>query len=134
TTSQSFAGFTTDVSIVLNPADLPPGTLFTPGTVIPTQGIFRSAPTPNNGATVGWNFDGAGNDVGPGLTSVTLIVKTDATNFSVGSIGITAGNTVNVAGYAPITGSTVPEPAMFLPAGAALLGLLAFRRRAQSKA
>jgi hypothetical protein len=127
--SQAFGAFTTDVTFVTNPTALPPGTYFTPtGTVNPT--LVQRDPT---GASVTWVFSGA-NVIGPGQTSETLIVDTNATNYTTGLIGIQAGPTTNVMGYMPAAGTSVPEPAMFLPAGAALLGLLAFRRKAQSRA
>jgi len=137
-TAQNFAGFTTDVSFVGGPgvppgpiATLPPGTVFTAGPGLinapgPTA-IFRTG----DATSVGFNFDGSATDIKTGQTSETFIIQTNATHFTAGVIGITAGPTTNVFGWQP---AAVPEPAMILPAGLALLGLLAFRRKAQSKA
>ena len=130
TTGLSFAmGFccnSVDADFFSNGSAL--GSGFVNGTAIP-QLVARSA-APGIVVTWTYNFPTDATDINPGQTGAVLVIATDATAFQTGTLGLIAGGTftdVNVFEPAPAGG--VPEPAMFLPLGAGLMGFALFRRR-----
>jgi hypothetical protein len=77
------------------------------------------------GDGVGFNFP-TPIDIGPGLTSVLLEIKTNATEFTSGNLSIINSSVAEVAAFAPAT--AVTEPGMLLLFGTGL-SLVAFGRR-----
>lgn len=117
-TAASFEGFLTDVYQTATGFDL-----FQPGTN-PADTADRSS----NGRVVGFNFiPGTQNALDPGETSYIMVVRTDATQYTQGSMGIIDGSGATALAFAPI-----PEPETYalMLAG---LGLLGFARRRQLK-
>ena len=123
----NYTGAATDVaassSLMLGNSTLPGGA------VVPTYADRASADV------VGFNFSptpiGEGT-IPPGSGSLYLIVRTDATNYSVSSASLIDGSTATVGSYAPSM-NPVPEPgtlALVFSAGAAgAMSCLGRRRR-----
>lgn len=112
----NFTGFNTDVGYFT-------ATAFPGGTILPAT-VDRS--TTNS---VGFNF----NSFGPGAESLVLVIKTNATTFSSGSLTVvdSGGSSASVTAFAPV----VPEPELGWPLGFSLLGMAVYwRRRASSGA
>jgi len=117
-TAASFEGFSTDVYQTAAGFDL-----FQPGTN-PADTADRSS----NGRVVGFNFiPGTQNALDPGETSYIMVIRTDASQYTQGSMGIIDGSGTTALAFAPI-----PEPETYalMLAG---LGLLGFARRRQMK-
>jgi PEP-CTERM motif len=121
-TGSSFAGFLTDVGV-----NLPIAPFFTSGTALPST-IDRSSGV---GDVIGFNFiPPVTPDSGSADTSFELIIRTNATTFGAGSIGIIDGGGQTLAGFAP-TGSTtaVPEPASIVLLSLGAAGIWGFGRK-----
>jgi hypothetical protein len=111
-TGSSYAGWLTDVSV------------FTPHPPFIVTGSFSPSTidrSPGAGDVVGFNFS-------PKLmadTSLALLIRTNATIFSAGSIGVIDGGGTTLAGFAP-----APEPAFegLLLGGLFAVGLFLTRR------
>ncbi|HMD47937.1 MAG TPA: PEP-CTERM sorting domain-containing protein [Bryobacteraceae bacterium] len=114
----SFTGYQTDVGFATNGSAI--GNGFADGTVAPT-GVDR--PFANE---VGFNFS-ALNTVAPGTDSVLLVVETNSTEFTSGTVAIIDGLSTNLAGFAP-TGVPTPEPSMSMLVGLGLLALVGARK------
>jgi len=103
----NFTGFATDVGYI------------DPGSGVIPASVHRSP----GGDTVTFNFGG----ITVGNTSRLLVIKTDATAFTGGNIGVVDGTQSNVPGFAP-----GPAPNTLVLAGAAfagLAGVVVWRRR-----
>jgi len=114
-----YSGWSTDVSAVLGSAQAGVAPAFTNG----GQGPSDATRSGGVGQTVGFDFNG----IGAGDHSRVLIVRTNATIFGGGVIGVTNGGTDNVPGFAPS-----PEPASLVLLASCFLGLggaYAWRRR-----
>jgi len=125
-TGLSFAGNSVDADFFTNGSAL--GSGFVDGTAAP-QLVARSAAP---GTVVTWTFNVPtdAHDVNPGQTSAVLLIGTDATAFQTGTLGLIAGGTfTDQQVFMPAPASGTPEPAMFLPLGAGLIGFGLFRRR-----
>jgi len=88
---------------------------FMAGTVAPTS-IDR-----NSSDTVGFTLT-----LGPSKTSDILVIKTNATKWTVGTTNLIDGGVNSVNTFAP---TSVPEPASMAMIGAGLLALGIFRRK-----
>ena len=111
-TGSSFAGWLTDVSVFTGHPPLVAGSA-SPITIDRTIGA---------GDVVGFNFSPK---LFPGDTSLALLIRTNATTFGAGSIGVIDGGGTTLVGFAP-----APEPAYagLLLGGLFGLGLLVARR------
>lgn len=119
----SYTGFLTDFGYVATTGMNSSG-----GTAdIAPNGFDRSALP---GDVVAFDYQGTG-DVTPGEVSDLLVIKTDAHNYVVGTIGVQDGVAGSAIGYAP----GVPEPATMglLGGGLALLGVARWRRATAKK-
>jgi hypothetical protein len=113
-TATNFSGYNTDVGYFT-------AAVFG-GTILPTT-VDR-----NSASTVGFTF----NSFSPGNQSLVLVIKTNATAFSSGSLNIidSAGSSTSVMAFAP-----VPEPGLLWPLGCAMLAMAAYwRKRANQRA
>jgi hypothetical protein len=109
-----YHGYTTDVS----------WDLLHPGMVLPDKSARQSS-----GDTVGFIFDSTADGIAPGLTASDLIVKTNATSYTTGTINLIDGAVSTDPAFAP----TTPEPgslALLATGGLPLLGFL--RRRVRT--
>jgi hypothetical protein len=99
----SFGGSVTDVDYLTNGSALPGAAYPTDGTVIPLR-AFRS--TTGGGAVVGLNFGPQpASNIQPGQTSVVLFIRTNATLFTSGLIGLIAGGIANITAFQPVAPS-----------------------------
>lgn len=88
--------------------------IFDNGSVLPNEANRNT-----NGKVVGFDFD---NGLAPNSESFTLVVRTNATQFTAGNVAIIDGISTNVAGFQP-----VPEPASIT--GLAIASIAILRRR-----
>jgi hypothetical protein len=114
-TMSMFAGFTADVMFVANSTSL-----ITPGNGF---GVPNKVTRSMDGNVVKFFFPILG--VGAGQASDTLIIRTNATNYTRGFYSIQDGQTSNLEGFQP---SAVPEPALLGALGFALFAILCFAR------
>lgn len=116
----SYAGFLPDVGV-----NVPLAPFFTSGTAIPIT-IDRSSGV---GDVVGFNFTPMITpDAGSSDTSFELIVRTDASSFGTGSIGVIDGGGQTLFGFAPTALVPTPEPVSMLLIGGGLFALAGLRR------
>ena len=99
-TTGNYTGFATDVDWTTNAAV----------GVASSIGVRSTSATRTTTDTVGFNFvDGSLGGSGvllPGTNSALLFIKTDATQFTAGSVSLINDATVNIPAFAPV----VPEP------------------------
>ena len=129
-TAGVFSGFMTDVGFTATGSALPGG-LFIDGTQAP-QLVSRSTVVPNNGATIGFIYNGlAPSTFAPGTTSTALIIQTDAKNFKTGNVNLIDDVVGSTAAFEPASDVAAPEPGTFLLLllGFAGLAVLGRRRR-----
>lgn len=119
-TGIDFTGFQTDVGYTATGSTLPGG-MFVDGTVTP-QLVDRV-----HADVVGFSFNAPLTLlIGPGDTSVVLVVETDATNYTAGHANVIDGGVSTVDAFQPASG--VPEPATMGLFGAGMLALAGIRR------
>ena len=103
TDALSFVGSVTNLDFLTNGSALPGGAYPTDGTVIPSQ-AFRS--TAGEAGTVGFSFGPQPvYNIQPGQTSVVLFIRTNATLFTSGLIGLIAGGIANITAFQPVAPS-----------------------------
>ena len=103
----SFAGFLTDV-----------------GYVVPNTGNIPDVVTRSAGPGTTIDFHFITEPIGAGQSSAELVIETNATKFTSGTISLIDQFTATVPGFAP-----VPEPASLAVLGGGLLGLGTILRR-----
>ncbi|HVT11094.1 MAG TPA: PEP-CTERM sorting domain-containing protein [Fimbriimonadaceae bacterium] len=113
-TLYNFASFLTDVGHRLDAY----GPYVSIGAIDPSE-ANRNA----SGSTVGFDYDLGATGLNPGTTSYTMVVRTDATEYTFGNVAIINGVSDNVRGFAP-----VPEPASLAILGVGILALLRRKR------
>jgi hypothetical protein len=106
-TNTNFAGYQTDVG-------------WNGAGVIPSQ-VDRSA----NSRVIGWGLTTV-SWLAPGQASATLVIATDATQFTTAFSSVIDGGTANIPTFGP---APIPEPATMGILGISGASLLAIRRR-----
>lgn len=137
-TMSSFREFITDVWFVLNGSAVTCsacGGSFADGTQDPLT-VNRS----NSGSVVAFNFPNSFT-INAGETSLALLIRTNATNYSTGSMSVIASGTVTKAAFQPVAAPVtdpgpgpvpVPEPASLALLGMGLAAAAAAKRRRQA--
>lgn len=116
-TDSIFSGFITSVGYRTDGSTI---SGFVNGTVAPV-----SADRSSSGSVVGFSFappDSA--KIMPGTSSNVLIISTNATQFTSGSVSVIDGGATTVSSFAP----AIPEPSNLVLLGYGVLGLAVFRR------
>lgn len=121
-TMTNFAGFTTDVGYRSDNWD--GGGIFRAGTQGPV-GADRSA----SGGTVGFTFGSGWGQINPGETSSTMVIRTNAVNYTLGSVTTQNGAVYTASAFSPDGGAGVPEPSTYAMIGAGLAAVGMLRRR-----
>jgi len=125
-TMTNFAGFTTNVGYRMDNWDDTTG--FSGQFLAATQAPV-SADRSSSGGTVGFSFYGRGGAIDPSETSATLVIRTNAYDFTAGSLTTQNGAVYTTNAFAPTTLSGVPEPGTYVLIGAGLIAIAGFRRR-----
>jgi hypothetical protein len=117
-----FSGYTTNVGTL---AAALPG--FVTGTASPAT-IAQPV-----GGLLDFIFNPGGASVTPGMTTLTMVVATDATNYTIGDALLQDGSQADYAAFSP-TAAAVPEPASIVLFGSVLgLSALIARRKMARK-
>jgi hypothetical protein len=118
-TMTNFSGFTTDVGSRMDNFD--GSGMFRAG----TQAVLGA--DRNGTGTVGFQFGTGQGAVGPGEHSATLVIRTNAVNYTLGSVTTQNGAVYTMAAYAP--GAQIPEPPSPALLGVSLVVLAVIGRR-----
>jgi hypothetical protein len=115
-TLYDFSGYTTDVGYRTDA--LAP--FVSPGTKAPDEANRNEA-----GSVVGFDYDvNWETGFNSGVTGYTVVVRTNATEYTTGNVAVINGISENLAGFAP-----VPEPTTLAVVGLGAIDLLRRRRR-----
>jgi len=119
-TDTNFFGFVTDVLFRTDGSSLPGGA-FVNGTVAPA-----TADRDGSADVVGFDFNQVpALRILPGTVSTVLVIRTNATNFTLGNASVIDGGVATVTAFEP---TVVPEPTSLLLLGGGLLALSCVRR------
>lgn len=97
----------------------------------------ENADTADRGSfgVIGFNFIPNGNTkINPGTTSYTQIIRTGATQYTVGNFGLLDGIGDNAAGFQPTAAVPEPETYALMLSGIGMLGFIGRRRLAKGAA
>jgi hypothetical protein len=117
-----FTGFVTDVYQIANGSAIGGG--WVNGTVASTT-TDRSL----TGATIGANYTNS--IFSPGLSSLTFVIRTNATAFTAGNFGVIDGGASQIAAFSP---TAVPEPSTVALLATGLIGMVGYTRRRRNNA
>lgn len=120
-TMTNFTGFVTDVGYRMDNFD-------GAGLFLSATQAALSADRSVSGGTVGFGFGVGGAQINPGETSATLVIRTNAYNYTAGSVTTQNGAVYTASAFSP-TGPAVPEPGTWLLMGLGVAGVAALRRR-----
>lgn len=131
----NFGGVNIDAYVLASDSTLPQG-FSSFGTNAPSEFDRGSA---GNGLSVGFDYEENANDrLQPGQLSRILVLNTNATTLSAGSVsGLDGGDAFGAVAYdvtGPFTDIVVPEPGTYALMGAGLIGLVVAHRRRSQKA
>jgi hypothetical protein len=118
-TITDFSGFMTDVGQRMD--DIDGAGMFLRG----TQAVVGA--DRDGTGTIGFQFGAGQGGVGAGEHSATLVVRTNAVNYSLGSLTAQNGAVFTMAAYAP--GAQIPEPPSAALLGLSLMALAVIGRR-----
>lgn len=139
------------ISVAVFPQDVTSDIYYAaPGQDVDGAGIFTGTPAKvadfvgreSDGATIGFTFLADGNGrIKPGESSSVFMVRTNATEFTIGPYSAIDGVAATVPGYVPVTpslsggaGNVIPEPGTMALLGTGLLGMVGIALRRRKKA
>ena len=120
-TMTNFVGFTTDVGYRMDDWD-------GAGQFLGGTQAALSADRSASGGTIGFGFGAGLSQINPGEVSATMVIRTNASAYTAGSVTTQNGAVYTSASFAPVE-SGIPEPGTYALIGAGLIALAAMRRR-----
>ena len=120
-TMTNFVGFTTDVGYRMDNWD-------GAGQFLGGTQAALSADRSASGGTIGFGFGAGLSQINPGEVSATMVIRTNASAYTAGSVTTQNGAVYTTASFAPVE-SGIPEPGTYALIGAGLIALAAMRRR-----
>jgi hypothetical protein len=91
--------------------------------------ITVSRSTLGGGEVISFNFDQFGDEIQPGVTTVSLVIETNAVTYVPGFLSAQDGTAGSGVGFAP--GTPIPEPASLVLMGSSLIAAGGFLRKSR---